>query len=47
MKYYKCRECGAMMTEDELIDREVCIRGEDTHEYYHRASECPIGGELS
>ena len=47
MKYYKCRECGAMMTEDELIDREVCIRGEDNHEYYHRASECPFCGELS
>ena len=47
MKYYKCRECGAMMTEDELIDREVCIRGEDNHEYFHRASECPFCGELS
>lgn len=47
MKFYKCRECGAMMTEDELIDREVCIRGEDSHEYYHRASECPFCGELS
>lgn len=47
MKYYKCRECGAIMTEDELIDSEVCIRGEDNHEYYHRASECPFCGELS
>ena len=47
MKYYKCRECGALMTEDELIDSEVCIRGEDNHEYYHRASECPFCGELS
>ena len=47
MTYYKCRECGAMMTEDELIDREVCIRGEDNHEYFHRASECPFCGELS
>lgn len=47
MKYYRCRECGAMMTEDELIDREVFIRGEDNHEYYHRASECPFCGELS
>ena len=47
MKYYKCRECGAMMKEDELIDREVCIRGEDNHEYFHRASECPFCGELS
>ena len=36
-----------MMKEDELIDREVCIRGEDNHEYYHRASECPFCGELS
>ena len=47
MKYYKCRECGAIMTEDKLIDSEVCIRGEDNHEYYHRASECPFCGELS
>lgn len=47
MKYYKCRECGAMMTEDELIDKELCIRDEDNHEYYHRASECPFCGELS
>ena len=47
MKYYKCRECGGMMKEDEFIDREVCIRGEDNHEYYHRASECPFCGELS
>ena len=47
MKYYKCRECGAMMKEDELIDREVCIRGEDNHEYYGKASECPFCGELS
>lgn len=47
MKFYRCRECGAIMTEDELIDREVCIRGEDNHEYYHRASECPFCGELS
>ena len=47
MKYYKCRECGGIMTEDELIDREVCIRGEDNHEYYHRASECPFCEELS
>lgn len=35
------------MKEDELIDSEVCIRGEDNHEYYHRASECPFCGELS
>ena len=47
MKYYKCRECGAMMTEDELIDREVCIRAEDNREYYHITSECPFCGELS
>lgn len=47
MKFYRCRECGAIMTEDELIDREICIRGEDNHEYYHRASECPFCGELS
>ena len=47
MKFYRCRECGAIMTEDELIDREVCIRGEDNHEYYRRASECPFCGELS
>lgn len=47
MKFYKCRECGAIMTEDELIDREVCIRGEDNHEYYDKASECPFCGELS
>ena len=47
MKYYKCRECGGIMLEDELIDREVCIRGEDNHEYFHRASECPFCGELS
>lgn len=47
MKYYKCRECGGIMLEDELIDSEVCIRGEDNHEYYHRASECPFCGELS
>ena len=47
MKYYKCRECGAMMTEDELIDREVCIKCEDNHEYYSKASECPFCGELS
>ena len=36
-----------MMTEDELIDREVCIKGEDNHEYYSKASECPFCGELS
>lgn len=47
MKYYKCRECGGMMKEDDLIDREICIRAEDNHEYYHRASECPFCGELS
>ena len=47
MKYYKCRECGGMMKEDELIDSEVCIRGEDNHEYFHKASECPVCGELS
>ena len=47
MKYYRCRECGAIMTEDELIDREVCIRDEDNREYYHIAGECPFCGELS
>ena len=47
MKYYKCRECGGVMTEDELIDREVCIKYEDNHEYYDKASECPFCGELS
>lgn len=47
MKLYICRECGAIMTEDELIDREVCIRGEDNHEYYDKTSECPFCGELS
>ena len=47
MKYYKCRECGAMMKEDELIDREVCIKDEDNHEYYDKACACPFCGELS
>ena len=47
MKFYRCRECGGVMAEDELIDREVCIRGEDNHEYYHIAGECPFCGELS
>ena len=47
MKFYRCRECGGVMTEDELVDREVCIKDEDNHEYYHIAGECPFCGELS
>ena len=47
MKFYRCRECGSIMTEDELVDREVCIRDEDNREYYHIAGECPFCGELS
>lgn len=47
MKFYRCRECGTIMTEDDLIDREVRIRDEDNREYYHIACECPFCGELS